>query len=159
MPTPYEPVIASADAEAARELILDLLEKFPRGLNAKEIGLQLDYSGYSISYIIRPLTASGKVKKDSAGKNKGMYSLNKKVKPVITPPATTPTAEVKQPQKNPDRYLVAWMIDGKGFGAVFTNEAAAFARADEIAKEVLDTPVFIGKAYKRAYCESTIADY
>lgn len=155
MPTPYESIIKSAEAEAARELIIELLDKFPRGLNAREIGLQLDMSGYTISHIIRPLTASGKVKKDSAGKNKGMYSLNNEVKPIITP-----TTKVERPKKNPDRYLVAWMIDGKGFGTVLTTEAAAVARADEVSKAIPGTPVFIGKAYKRAYInESTVEDY
>ena len=145
MPTPYEPVIASADAEAARELILDLLEKFPRGLNAKEIGLQLDYSGYSISHIIRPLTASGKVKKDSAGKNKGVYSLNKEVKP-----ATTPVAKSTKVPKASSRHLLVYKdLSGKWVAEIELSEQAAMDKGAKISEDNPENTIFYGKATAR----------
>ena len=143
MPNKYQAVITSDEAEAARELIVELLGKFPKGLNARELGLQLDMSGYTISHIMRPLTKSGKVIRNCIGKNKSIYTL-----PVHKPSTPTPANPPAKTHMG-NRHMVVFKREGRWVAEVLVTEAAAMKLATTIADENLDTPVFYGKATRR----------
>jgi len=145
MPNPYEPIITNEESIAARELIIELLEKFPKGLTAREIGLQLGMTGYSISHVIRPLTGNGQVIRNSVGRNKATYTLSKVIKPaVIHNPDITSDKGVKD-----SRHLVVYKKDDRWVAEILVTESAAMTFAKTIADNNLGETVFYGKATRR----------
>ena len=131
------------EAEAARELILDLLNDNPQGLTSKEIGEQLGESGCTIGQFATKLVYTGKITKDVISSNRTLYK-----------PASSNVEEPKKPQvreadKLGDRWLIAWMIDGRGFGEVVTSETDAKTKARKLSADLPGVTIFRGKATKK----------
>ena len=145
-------VRAARESQEGRDLVMMALGDQGEYFTSAEVGDLIGETGYQAGKWLGILLTKGKVKRKGSGPGKYLFTTVK----------GTPLPAIELPKRNPDRYLVAWMVDGKGYGAVYPTEKEAEDKADEVAKEVPGTPVFIGKAYKRGFCplpETKVEDY
>jgi hypothetical protein len=130
------------DAEAARELILELVNSSPKSLLSKEIGEALGLGAGTTGQLLIKLTENNKIQK--IGKHPGHYTYAR----IGLGPVVEPSKEVVVPPTQSNRYIITYKIEDKWRADVLLNEKAAETRATDVAR-LNKTIVFIGKATSR----------
>lgn len=135
--------LAAQEAREGRELVLLALAEADDFLTSAEIGRLTGTTGYLAGKYLSTLVKEGKVRR--AGSGAGKYLFAK----IDNRGRTTVAEPKKEVIKEPERWLIAWMVRGKGYGEVVATKEAARTRVREIALEMPNQPLFYGRATSR----------
>ena len=142
-------------ANEGRELVLIVLSETDDYLTPAQIGAAIGVNGYTAGQWLRTLVEHNKVKRIGGGPGRYMYS---KLSDATVVPRTelsavpvNKAAIIKEKVTSlSDRWLIAWMINGRGYGEVLTSETDARTKARKLSGEMPGVTIFIGKATRKA---------
>ena len=133
---------AATEAMEGRQLVIIALAEHDGYLTPAELGGIIGYSGYQTGQFLRVLVEQGKVKRAGTGAGKYLYTK-------MDNRGRTTVPEPKKEVIQAERWLISWMIAGKGFGHVVTTKEEAKTKANALSKDLPGVVLFYGKASKR----------